>query len=347
MPVVLPGLDPWATQKRIGEREARYALGATLTPAAGPALAGADGVLPSTTVDGQTLDLKVTADAPDPSMDLRIFAGQCVLHRPGQGPYLGTLDEPGTITLDDADPVNPRIDLVIARAYDKRLGDPTTGFVIEPLTGTPNTDPTPQAVPVGAIVLAAVVVGPGDRAIRDDTVRDLRRSTATRNGIRVLLPGDDPTEPGVHSGQSRYRDGRLETWNGQAWHTPRTTEVFETTAITRRQDQSGLAPIAAIQIPDPGGPYRLVVQASAEMTAHQCRADLFVCLDSVTAPPVAVGVGPASASQHVLTPMRTTAELIGPHKVYAVGTRLFPSGEPAVWSNTDRNANLTVLRLPV
>ena len=46
-----------------------------------------------------------------------------------------------------------------------------------------------------------------------------------------------------------------------------------------------------------------------------------------------------------MTPVRTTDELTGAHTIYAVGTRLFPSGEPAVWSNTNRNANLTVLRL--
>ncbi|QUH04237.1 hypothetical protein HUO13_28695 [Saccharopolyspora erythraea] len=92
----------------------------------------------------------------------------------------------------------------------------------------------------------------------------------------MLLPGDQPTEPGAHTGHTRYRNGRLEAWNGKSWHAPRTTDVFETTEIAARHAQTGVTTITLIEIPDPDVPYRLIAQASPDMTPHQCRADLYL-----------------------------------------------------------------------
>ncbi len=209
MAVAQTALDPWAVQLRVGARDARYALGAVLGPAPGGsgAVNWSDGVLPSASVGGQIIDLLPVADNPTWTMAVLINLGQCVITRPGQGPYICSLDTTGRIVLDAADPTNPRIDAIIARVSDDRIGDATTGFTLEAVKGTPSATPQAPALPAGALRLADVTVAAGTKQITPTAIVDRRRSASVRTGIGVLLPGDNPTSPGAYPGQVRYRLG--------------------------------------------------------------------------------------------------------------------------------------------
>ena len=70
-------------------------------------------------------------------MNVIVNSGQAVITRSGQGPYICTLDTAGRIQLGLPDPANSRIDLIVARIRDDRLGDTTTGFTVEPIPGKP------------------------------------------------------------------------------------------------------------------------------------------------------------------------------------------------------------------
>lgn len=343
MAVSQTGLDPWATQLRVGERDARYALGAILGPAPGRVLRWADGVLPSTTLGGEIVDLKVVADAPTPSLSLQLYPGQCIISRDGQGPYICTLDATGRITLDDPDPANARIDVIAARIWDERLGDPQTGFVIEPITGQARPEPAAPELPPGALRLAEVLVPPGTRQITGSAINDLRRAASTRGAIGVLLPGDYPADPGSYTGQARYRRGVLEGWDGQQWRGTHRLDIYDTAEILVRSGETGSAPLASLGVPDPGWPYRLMVSGSAELTTTNCRADLQIHLDTLDGPLLAVGVGPVNAFAPVVTNTRPSGVLTGTHTVHLAAARVFGDGS---WATTPYNATLTILRIP-
>jgi hypothetical protein len=338
-----PGLDPWAVQLRVGERDARYAVGAVLGPAPGQLLTWAAGVLPSTDQDGVVVDLLVIDDEPKPSMHLRIYPGQCVISRPGQGPYVCTLDATGIVTLDDADPSHGRIDLVVARVYDERIGDSQTGFVIEPVTGTAAAEPVAPEVPAGAVGLARVPVPAATTQIPGGTISDIRRAAHIRTGIGVVLSGDDPGQAGAYPGHTRFRNAGLESWDGQRWRGAHRMDVYDTSEIAVLSGMTGIAPLASVNVADPGWPYRLLVSGSAELVATGCHADLNVRLDTPDGPVLAVGVGPTNGSKPITTATRPSGVLGGTHTVFLSGVRIDGDG---TWANTPYSANLTALVVP-
>ncbi|MCP3800315.1 hypothetical protein NLX83_13710 [Allokutzneria sp. A3M-2-11 16] len=346
MPTPQPGLDPWAVQKKIGTRDARYALGALLGPAPGGPLAWTLGVLPSMSVGGQLVDLKVYPDTPTPSLSLRVQAGQAVLVRPGQGPYVCTLDQLGRVTLDPADSSHARIDLIVAVITDERIGDPTTGFAVLPITGRPSATPQLPQVPDGALVLAEVTVGANVTQLTSGAIQDRRKGAAMRTGIHVPFPGDQAAAGGAFGGQVRFRNGGLEYWDATAnlWKGTHRLETFEQTVIAETSGQTGVTPIATMVIPDPGYPYRLVVHGSAELTSRDCRADLQTRLFTPTGQIVGVGVGAFNAGAWVSTQVRATGVITGSHSLYLCGSRIYP--ESGTWGSAPHNGSLFALRIP-
>ena len=55
--------------------------------------------------------LQVTASTPEDTSCV-VAPGHALINRPGQGPYIAWLEHPAILTLDPADPTNPRIDVV-------------------------------------------------------------------------------------------------------------------------------------------------------------------------------------------------------------------------------------------
>jgi hypothetical protein len=338
----LPGLGAWATQLKVNSRAARYALGAVLGPAPGAAASWRSGVLPSATSNGATLDLLVIADSPTPSMNVIVNPGQAVITRTGQGPYVGTLDLPGRIQLTPPDPSNSRVDLIVARIRDERLGDTTTGFTVEPIAGKPAAQPLVPQAPDGCLPLAQVTITPTTTQIQGSAVVDVRRSAAMRTGVGVLLPGDVASDPGAYAGQVRYRAGVLEAWDGTTWRATHQPAMF--TAPVRALDgQNTNRSIANVALPDPGWPYRVIVQGSAELTTVGSRTDLFITLDAASANPLAVGVGPTNAGSWCSTQTGFSDVLTGTHTVLLTCRRIFNDG---TWSSSPFNGGLFVYRFP-
>lgn len=342
MSIAQGGLDPWAVQLRVGERDARYALGALLGPMPGRMMAWADGVLPSRTENGVVVDLKAALAAND-GLGVVFYPGQCVINRPGQGPYVCTLDHTGRVQLDDADPSNPRVDLIVARVYDERQGDPRTEFVIEPVTGLAGPEPVEPELPPVSFPIARVALPAGTTQLTAPMFTDLRRSASVRTGVGVVLPGDDPTAPGAYAGHTRYRAGALEAFDGETWRGMPATWAAEAVEVVVRSGITGSASLTSIGVPDPGWPYRLVISGCAELTGTNSRADLTIRIDGVDGNVLARGVGPSNGSRWVSTPARITSVFTGAHTLYLCGDRV---GNTGTWSNTAFNAALSLLRLP-
>lgn len=344
MPISQGGLDPWAVQLRIGERDARFALGAILGPAPGRMMGWAAGVLPSRTENGIIVDLKSALGNND-GLGVGQYPGQCIIDRPGQGPYICTLDRTGRVQLDDADPSNPRIDLIVARVYDERLGDPRTEFVIEPVTGQPAPEPVAPPVPPSSILLTRIALPAATKQLTPAMFTDLRKAAGVRGGVGVLLPGDNPAELGAYTGHTRYRAGGVESFDGTRWRGAQPMWAAETIDVLVHGGQNGDQSLTSIAVPDPGVPYRLQVNGSAEVVRTDCRADLHVRLDSVNGPILAMGMGLPMPpdSLWINTQTRMTDVLTGAHNIHLVVSKLWGHG---TWSNTPYNGSLSVLRLP-
>lgn len=281
----------WSIQRRNNAYQGRLLAGMSLAQAMPQNVsATAMGVWRSgviaTSSFGATIDL--LAVAPGTGMTVNVHKGQGVVMRAGQGPYLGWSDTVVVLTLDAANAVNPRRDLIVMCVYDPALGDtmPTIGGVqvpctIELVTGTPAASPSDPPVPANAIVLARVAVGANVTTITNANVTDLRKGLAAApTAPRPLLGGDNPasavTDPGYLWGEQRYRSAggglleQVDVWGKDyAWHGLRlpvpparrvvpgagtvTTPVFATVNSTYTID--------SITIPDPGYAYRITANA--------------------------------------------------------------------------------------
>jgi len=313
------------------------------------------GVLPGLVDGGTNNDLRVIASGT--GLGLLVYPGWVVIPRGVLAPYVSYLDTTGSLELDPADGVNPRVDLIVARQYDKDAGDPGTGpdrAVIEVVTGTPASIP---AAPYGAlptdgwVPLAEVYVAAGATVVTNADITDVRRSASIRHGIRPLLTADPTNDPGAYDREYRHRVGARgpEFWEDSTstWRSLAPPDVFQTTAVTALTGQSGVASIASITIPSPGYPYRLQVNGSAELEAVNCRADLFVRVGSATGTTIALGVGPEAGGTPVLrwtlTQTRVSDVLTGSQTIHLVAGRAYGTG---TWASSTFNGHLSVVRIP-
>ena len=284
----------------------------------------------------------MTPDSPTTSMNVIVNPGQAVITRAGQGPYVCTLDTAGRIQLGLPDPANSRIDLIVARIRDDRLGDATTGFTVEPIPGKPAAQPVAPQAPDGCLPLAQVTVTPTTTQIPGSAIVDVRRSASMRTGVGVLLPGDRAGDAGAHVGQVRYRGGVLEAWDGGTWRATNQLALF-TANVQAVSGQTGLAALASIAIPDPGWPYRIVAQGASELATANCRTDLVITYDTLAGNLMAVAVGPNNNAGWFSTYIGVSPVLVGTHTVILGGNRLFGDG---TWSSTAFNGNLFAMRVP-
>lgn len=206
----------WSIQLENNAYAGRLLAGAFLAPAG--AIATRDGVLVGYS-DGAVapVDLKVV---PDAGLWLRVYGGRAVITRPGQGAYLHAFDQvTNLVQLDPANSTNARIDLIICRNYDPvTLGSDTQPRGrIEVVTGVAAPAPVaPYAlVPsgVGYTTLAEVDVPANASSLTTGLIRDKRRGTSSRGGIRVLLPGDSLADPGTYVGELIDSGGTIYRWN--------------------------------------------------------------------------------------------------------------------------------------
>jgi hypothetical protein len=222
----------WTFQLQNTAVEGRYSIGALLgqanvqSSAITPMVTWRSGVIPSSSYAGLVFDLLVAQTA-SPSLSVMVYTGACVINRPGQGPYLCWNSTIKTVTVDAGDATNPRRDLIVARVYDSAIGDASTTFAIEVVTGTPAASPSDPAVPAGAIPLARISVGVNASSVSSANIASLRKSTTAPGAVRSLLEGDSTatTTDGYLQGEMRFRKGAgsipdmVEYWGSDGtWH---------------------------------------------------------------------------------------------------------------------------------
>lgn len=144
-----------------------------------------------------------------PGSAVQFYPGKCIVSRTGQGPYL--LSQETTVAnypLDNADPTNPRIDLLFARLYDHSIGDSgggPHGPYIDHITGNPAGVPVAPSAPPDALPIAQVLRPANDSLITNARITDLRKSTAPLGTPRIMLAGDSLGDAGIFVGERRIR----------------------------------------------------------------------------------------------------------------------------------------------
>jgi hypothetical protein len=90
------------------------------------------------------------------------------------GTYVTYNDAASVLSLNTADPTNPRIDLVCATVNDAYYTGSLNNVVLQVVAGTPAGSPVAPALPANSISLARVAVGAGATAITNANITDTR-----------------------------------------------------------------------------------------------------------------------------------------------------------------------------
>jgi hypothetical protein len=177
-----------------------------------PAQVWRSGVVPQASNNGTNVSLWVAPMA-SPSLSLQVYPGTGIISRASQAVYQAYLDA-GIVNprCADADPTNPRLDLIVARVEDAAIGDSFTRAQIQVITGTPAGAPVLPPLPAGAIPLASARVNALATTITSANITDLRKSAGLQGAIRRLLPGDLLTDVGFRDGELRDTGTGLDRW---------------------------------------------------------------------------------------------------------------------------------------
>jgi hypothetical protein len=90
------------------------------------------------------------------------------------GTYVTYNDASVVLSLNTADPTNPRIDLICATVNDAYYTGSLNNVVIQVVAGTPAGSPVAPSLPANSITLATVAVGAGATAITNANITDTR-----------------------------------------------------------------------------------------------------------------------------------------------------------------------------
>lgn len=90
------------------------------------------------------------------------------------GTYVTYNDASAVLSLNTADPTNPRVDLVCATVNDAYYTGSLNNVVLQVVAGTPAGSPVAPALPANSITLATVAVGAGATAITNANITDTR-----------------------------------------------------------------------------------------------------------------------------------------------------------------------------
>jgi hypothetical protein len=90
------------------------------------------------------------------------------------GTYVTYNDAAAVLSLNTADPTNPRVDLVCATVNDAYYTGSLNNVVLQVVAGTPAGSPVAPALPANSISLATVAVGAGATAITNANITDTR-----------------------------------------------------------------------------------------------------------------------------------------------------------------------------
>ena len=129
---------------------------------------------------------------------------------PTAGGYASTLSSSATLTVQTADPTNPRIDIVVANVVDN--GNNTSSGLVQIITGSAAPSPSVPGAPANSITLARITVAAGATSITSAMITDVRPFTTTAGGVLVAAKGAVTGYPGqlaydASSGSFYHNDG--------------------------------------------------------------------------------------------------------------------------------------------
>jgi hypothetical protein len=120
--------------------------------------------------------LAVTQNTP-PGLSVVVASGWAAIvgtTQANMGTYVTYNDASVVLSLNTADPTNPRIDLICATVNDAYYTGSLNNVVIQAVAGTPAGSPVAPALPANSITLATVAVGAGATAITNANITDTR-----------------------------------------------------------------------------------------------------------------------------------------------------------------------------
>lgn len=106
---------------------------------------------------------------------------------PTAGGYVSTLASQATLTVQTADPSNPRIDIVVAQVIDN--GNNTSLGQVQIITGVAAPSPSAPTAPANSITLGQVTVTAGASSITSGMISDVRPFTTSTGGVLVAPKG--------------------------------------------------------------------------------------------------------------------------------------------------------------
>jgi hypothetical protein len=95
------------------------------------------------------------------------------------GTYVAYNDASVVLSLNTANPTNPRIDLICVTVNDAYYTGSLDNVVIQAIAGTPASSPVAPSLPANSISLATVAVGAGATAITNANITDTRVMVTT------------------------------------------------------------------------------------------------------------------------------------------------------------------------
>jgi hypothetical protein len=189
----------WEQAGSYAAQQDRMALCAMLTP--GPAIG------PFSPLGGVRPDsngLAVAAQS-TPAMSVKVASGTCWVPAtiPLNAGWTCHNNGSRTVTIAAASGSNPRIDLIVAHAYDATddIGS-LSQWNLEAVTGTPASSPVAPAAPTNSIVLAHVAVAAGATSITSGNIADERNWMVALGGILPTTSTQLPASP--YPGQAVY-----------------------------------------------------------------------------------------------------------------------------------------------
>jgi hypothetical protein len=120
--------------------------------------------------------LAVTQNTP-PGLSVVVASGWAAIvgtTQANMGTYVTYNDASVVLSLNTADPTNPRIDLICATVNDAYYTGSLNNVVIQAVAGTPAGSPVAPSLPANSISLATVAVGAGATAITNANITDTR-----------------------------------------------------------------------------------------------------------------------------------------------------------------------------
>jgi hypothetical protein len=120
--------------------------------------------------------LLVTQNTP-PGLSVVVASGWAAIvgtTQANMGTYVTYNDASSVLSLNTANPTNPRIDLVCATVNDAYYTGSLNNVVLQVVAGTPAGSPVAPALPANSISLATIAVGAGATAITNANITDTR-----------------------------------------------------------------------------------------------------------------------------------------------------------------------------